>query len=117
MLLNMEKRKFRKLIFESPTVSQGLEPELKTDDFIFDKKLGFGAFGTVWQVTHKITNNKHCIKQVPKEKVLKMIDQFTREVYIMYELDHPHIIKLINHFEDAESFYLIMELAEGGNLF
>jgi serine/threonine protein kinase len=35
----------------------------------------------------------------------------------MYELNHPHIIKLINHFEDAEFFYLIMELAEGGNLF
>lgn len=54
---------------------------------------------------------------MPKEKVTKMLPQFRREVYIMYELNHPHIIKLYNHFEDDKNFYLIMELAEGGNLF
>lgn len=46
-----------------------------------------------------------------------MIPQFRREVLIMYELNHPHIIKLYNHFEDEKSFYLIMEIADGGNLF
>lgn len=46
-----------------------------------------------------------------------MLNQFKREVRIMYELDHPHIIKLKNHFEDANYFYLIVELASGGNLF
>jgi calcium-dependent protein kinase len=35
----------------------------------------------------------------------------------MYDLDHRHIIKLFNHFEDEKFFYLIMEYAEGGNLF
>ena len=27
----------------------------------------------------------------------------------MYKLNHPHIIKLINHFEDDQNVYLIME--------
>ena len=58
----------------------------------------------------------YALKQVPKEKVSKMLSQFRREVYIMYEINHPHIIKLFNHFEDDKFFYLIMELAEG-NLF
>ena len=35
----------------------------------------------------------------------------------MYDLDHKHIIKLFNRFEDEKFFYLIMEYAEGGNLF
>ena len=43
--------------------------------------------------------------------------QFRREVYIMYNLNHPHIAKLYNHFEDEKSFYLILEYAESGNLF
>mmetsp|Transcript_10748 Transcript_10748/g.21003 ORF Transcript_10748/g.21003 Transcript_10748/m.21003 type:complete len:483 (+) Transcript_10748:135-1583(+) len=35
----------------------------------------------------------------------------------MYSLNHPYIIKLVNHFEDDSNFYLILELAEGGSLF
>jgi len=35
----------------------------------------------------------------------------------MYSLDHPNIVKLVNHFEDTKNFYLILELAEGGSLF
>ena len=46
-----------------------------------------------------------------------MQTQFKREVYIMYNLNHPHIAKLFNHFEDEKSFYLIMEFCSEGNLF
>jgi serine/threonine protein kinase len=31
------------------------------------------------------------------------------EVKIMQELDHPHIAKLFDFFEDEENIYLIME--------
>jgi serine/threonine protein kinase len=105
-----------KLLFESPSVSSGEETELKRFDFEFERKMGDGAFGQVWRVRHKTTNQVFALKQVPKEKVSKMLTQFRREVYIMYEINHPHIVKLYNHFEDDKFFYLIMELAEG-NLF
>lgn len=110
------RRQNTKLLFESPSVSSGEEPELKRFDFDFERKLGDGAFGQVWRVRHKKTLQLFALKQVPKEKVSKMLSQFRREVYIMYEINHPHIIKLFNHFEDDKFFYLIMELAEG-NLF
>ena len=45
-----------------------------------------------------------------------MLEQFQREICIMYMISHPHIIKLFSHFEDHSSFYLVMELAENGNL-
>ena len=32
-------------------------------------------------------------------------------------MSHPHIIELYNHFEDDNNFYLILELAESGQLF
>jgi serine/threonine protein kinase len=46
-----------------------------------------------------------------------LLPQIRREVRIMYSLTHPNIIKLYNHFEDDDNFYLIMEIAEGGTLF
>ena len=47
----------------------------------------------------------------------KMTEQINREIEIMYKINHPHIIKLINHFEDDENLYLIMELGAKGQLF
>ena len=42
-----------------------------------------------------------------KENILKqkMADQINREIEIMYKINHPHIIKLCNHFEDDEYIY------------
>ena len=35
----------------------------------------------------------------------------------MYQLQHPNVIQLFNHFEDNESLYLVMELVSNGDLF
>lgn len=86
-------------------------------DFEFQRKLGDGAFGQVWKVRHKNSNKMYAIKQVQKTKVMRIIEQFKREVSIMYSLDHPYLVKLFSHFEDDKFFYLILELVEGGNLF
>jgi serine/threonine protein kinase len=106
-----------KILFDSPSTSTGEEQEIKKSDFEFIKKLGDGAFGQVWKVVHKSTKEVYAIKQVAKEKVVKMQAQFKREVFIMYNLNHENIAKLFNHFEDEKFFYLIMEICEGGNLF
>lgn len=111
------KKQTIKILFESPSIQAGEETEIKKSDFEFIKKLGDGAFGQVWKVCHRLTKETYAIKQVAKDKVVKMQAQFRREVFIMYNLDHQHIAKLFNHFEDDKYFYLIMEICEGGNLF
>ena len=114
----MESKKVpAKYLFESPSVQKVEESEIKRNDFSFEKKLGEGAFGEVWKVIHKTSKKIYAMKQVLKEKVSRMLPQFKREVYIMYNLNHPHIIKLLNHFEDDKNFYLLMEFADGGNLY
>ena len=35
----------------------------------------------------------------------------------MYELNHPNIAKLYNHFEDDFSIYFVLEFAEKGEVF
>jgi serine/threonine protein kinase len=46
-----------------------------------------------------------------------MCEQIKLEVRIMYSLNHEHIIKLYNHFEDNDYFYLIVEYAPKGQLY
>ena len=109
------KRIPKRLLFQPPPLDG--DKETSKTDYSFELKLGDGAFGQVWRVKHKKTLKLYACKQVAKDKVTKMLEQFRREVLIMYELSHQHIIHLYHHFEDTKYFYLIMELAEGGNLF
>ena len=116
--INKVKNRILKL---SPTVKDGYERECTKEDFYSeeDEAIGKGGFGRVWKVRHKDTDKVYVIKVICKQNIIsqKMTDQINRETQIMYNLNHPHIIKLINHFEDDENLYLIMELAAKGQLF
>jgi len=118
----MEVNKVKKrLLFLSPSVTNNAERECNVGDFqsLSRKAIGEGAFGQVFKVRHISTGNLYAIKVISKAKILErsMTEQLKREIRIMYSLNHPNIIKLFNHFEDDSNVYLIMELAEGGNLF
>jgi serine/threonine protein kinase len=110
-----------RMLILSPTVQEGLERECNKDDFeaLDDKALGKGGFGHVWKVRHKVTGKIYAIKVINKDYIKKenMVEQINREIEIMYRTDHPHIIKLYNHYEDEENFYLIMHCASKGQLY
>lgn len=111
------RRILSKLLFDPPEYIEDDHRLSKKSDFEFIKKLGDGSYSNVWRVKHKKSNKTFAIKQVQKSKVHSILSQFTREVEILYNISHPHIIKLFSHFEDDRFFYLIMELMEGGTLF
>jgi calcium-dependent protein kinase len=56
------------------------------------------------------------VKEIPRSKI-KNWDRFLTEVKILQELDHPHVIKLYEYFEDEECVYLVTEICQGGELF
>ena len=105
----------------SPTVELGFERECNKYDFINENKspIGKGAFGEVWKVTHENSQKVYCIKILIKRDIFeqKLINQINKEISIMYNVNHPYSVKLVNHFEDNEKLYLIMELASNGNLY
>ncbi|OMJ92848.1 hypothetical protein SteCoe_4297 [Stentor coeruleus] len=111
----------RRMLFPSPSVLNGAEKEPSVSDFesLTKKAIGEGAFGEVYKVRHKISRELYAIKVVNKKKVVdaNLLPQLRREIRIMYSLNHPHIVKLYNHFEDDNNFYLVLELAEGGTVF
>ena len=114
----LNKVKKRCLIL-SPTVKAGLEPEGKITDFEREREIGKGGFGLVWRVFHKKTKKVYCIKVIEKKGIIeqKLVDQMNREIEIMYILNHPHCLRLKNHFEDDINFYLVMPLATKGQLY
>jgi serine/threonine protein kinase len=110
-----------RILFLSPSVVAGEEKEATKNDFesLTNANIGVGGFGKVYKVKHKVSKNIYAIKVINKGKILEndLTEQMKLEVRIMYKLDHPNIIKLYNHFEDDESFYLILEYAPKGQLF
>ena len=48
---------------------------------------------------------------------MKNQERFQAEIDILRSLDHPHILKLYEYFEDAKNVYLITEMCTGGELF
>lgn len=82
--------------------------------FTIDKELGKGATSVVHKCFEKGTNRPFAVKKVKKTADLKV---FTAEVNALQTVDHPHVIKLINLFEDDHNLYLVLELVTGGELF
>eukprot|EP01022_Parablepharisma_sp_SALTPOND_P028398 TRINITY_DN70906_c0_g1_i1.p1 TRINITY_DN70906_c0_g1~~TRINITY_DN70906_c0_g1_i1.p1 ORF type:complete len:774 (+),score=121.79 TRINITY_DN70906_c0_g1_i1:6250-8571(+) len=111
----------RRVLFLSPSVASGHEHEPRKEDFeaLTSATIGTGGFGKVYKVRHKVSKNVYAIKVINKSKIIEsnLCEQMRLEVRIMYSLNHEHIIKLYNHFEDDDHFYLVLEFAPKGHLY
>jgi len=88
----------------------------KVEDFFkFETKLGEGGFGTVQRGQDKRTDRWHAVKCVRKRGG-KDDHRLQEEIEIMRVLDHPHIVRLVESFEDHKYCHLVLELCEGGEL-
>jgi serine/threonine protein kinase len=67
---------------------------------------------------HKRTGNKVAIKMMAKAN-MKLVEaqQTRREIEVMKMSKHPNVVRLVDFFEDADNFYLVLELMSGGDLF
>lgn len=75
--------------------------------------LGKGAFGTVILFIERATNKKVAIKIILKESLSAQEMGFLRsEIQILSQLDHPHIIKYKECFEDTRYLFLVMDFIE-----
>ncbi|KAL5252316.1 hypothetical protein ACHWQZ_G015177 [Mnemiopsis leidyi] len=91
---------------------QHLEPEeqlppqnLARTDYSLHEKLGAGGFGTVFRATRHKTG-----EQVVAKKIRTDVDIPDQEAELMTELDHPKIIRLLEHFKQRRFTFLILEL-------
>lgn len=83
--------------------------------------LGKGSFGTVLLVRHVVTGKLYAQKQFRKASITvhkKLVEQTKTERTILESVNrHPFVVKLFYAFQDHEKLYLILEYAQGGELF
>ena len=110
-----------RMLFLSPSILSGEERECRKDDFesLANSNIGVGGFGKVYKVRHKISKNVYAIKVINKKKILEhdLVEQIKLEVKIMYKLENNHILKLYNHYEDDDNFYLILQYCAKGQIY
>ncbi|XP_047384436.1 myosin light chain kinase 3 isoform X1 [Sciurus carolinensis] len=78
--------------------------------------LGGGRFGQVHKCTEKSTGLPLAAKII-KVKSAKDREDVKNEINIMNQLSHVNLIQLYDAFESKNSFTLVMEYVDGGELF
>mmetsp|Transcript_155097 Transcript_155097/g.274994 ORF Transcript_155097/g.274994 Transcript_155097/m.274994 type:complete len:482 (+) Transcript_155097:1-1446(+) len=92
-------------IFQNP---HGLQ------DYAHKGLIGDGGFSSVSLSVHKRTGQPRAIKKICK--ISTNGEEFEAELRALVSLDHPHIVKILEYFEDSSNFYVVCELCTGKDL-
>ncbi|XP_021074630.1 serine/threonine-protein kinase BRSK1 [Mus pahari] len=83
-----------------------------------EKTLGKGQTGLVKLGVHCITGQKVAVKIVNREKLSEsVLMKVEREIAILKLIEHPHVLKLHDVYENKKYLYLVLEHVSGGELF
>eukprot|EP01105_Mastigella_eilhardi_P008443 TRINITY_DN2047_c0_g1_i3.p1 TRINITY_DN2047_c0_g1~~TRINITY_DN2047_c0_g1_i3.p1 ORF type:complete len:309 (-),score=94.94 TRINITY_DN2047_c0_g1_i3:100-1026(-) len=83
------------------------------EDYIVLEELGRGTFSVVVKAKCVDSGAEHAVKVISKRHV----EYARKELEIMKNLSHPHIVKLLNIYESETKVFVVMEYADGGELF
>jgi hypothetical protein len=87
---------------------------LVLDRYRLERRLGAGAFGTVWLARDERLERDVAVKILPRERVIG--GRFEREARAAARLAHPAIVTLYEAAVDDEGAYLVSELVRGPTL-
>ena len=79
------------------------------------KKIGRGAFGSVYKIQDKNDNKVYALKEIILNKN-ENLDEIKNEARLLEKIDNENVIKYINSFFYDDSFYLIMEFCSNLDL-
>lgn len=99
----------------------GVVRKMQATDFDPLCCLGKGTYGTVLLVKQACTGKLYAQKQFRKASLTvrkQLVEQTKTERSILESINrHPFVVKLYYAFQDHEKLYLILEYAQGGELF
>ena len=107
--------------FEKGSLLDQISRKMTATDFEPLRCLGKGTYGTVILVKHVATGRLYAQKQFRKASLTvrkQLVEQTKTERTILESINrHPFVVKLYYAFQDHEKLYLILEYAQGGELF
>jgi len=94
-------------------------PSVSIGPYKLGSTLGVGTFGKVKLAVHDTTGQKVAIKIINKSKMqsMDMHEKIRREINILQQLRHPHVIRLYELIDTPTDIFMVMEYVPGGELF
>jgi len=90
----------------------------RLQDFETIQRIGEGAQGAVALVRHKKTKRMFAMKSVKLERMKsEALEQVKREKDVLSHVRHPFLVQLFFSFVEENKIFLVLELANGGELF
>jgi len=83
--------------------------------YTLGERIGEGGFGKVFVARHNVLGLSRAVKRIKKTEEGQ--NRLSAEVKALLSLDHPHVVRLIEFFDEAQYLFLIFELCEGPDLF
>jgi serine/threonine-protein kinase len=82
------------------------------------RELGRGAMGVVYLARHNQTGRMVALKLIVPESAAtrSAVDRFLREVSVLSQLKHPHIVEWLEQGATRGQFWFAMEYVNGSNL-
>ena len=86
-------------------------------EYKIQKRLGIGSYGTVYQVSHKDTNQIYVIKQISLyDLTQEEISNVKMEAKILKTINSKYVVKYFDSFEENNHLNIVMEYCNGGDL-
>ena len=99
-------------------MGDNIRPGFQAGPFVIERNIGSGAFASVWRAHHSISKSPVAIKVINKSTISTPVarTRLQREIALLKKMDHPFIAEFFHVIEDDESYYLVMEYVDNGNL-
>ncbi|EGW32760.1 uncharacterized protein SPAPADRAFT_54782 [Spathaspora passalidarum NRRL Y-27907] len=89
----------------------------RKSNYTFGKTLGAGSFGIVRYARDNGTNEEVAVKIILKKALKGNETMIIDELHLLQQLNNPHIVGFRDWFESKDKFYIVTQLATGGELF
>ncbi|XP_061527219.1 serine/threonine-protein kinase Chk2 isoform X3 [Phycodurus eques] len=119
-VLALSEQRNKVFVFIDLSEEESALPGELRDKYLLTRRIGTGVCGEVKLAFERSTCRKFAVKIINKNN-FKSEGTATRnartEIRILQRIDHPCLIKTQDFYQTDDTFYIVLELMEGGELF
>lgn len=108
-------------LFEAPAITASSSElyDLPCPYILSKKVLGTGSYADVYECKNTVTGAHYAAKRFKKKLIYGMELMLQREFQVLKAVlrEHKNILLMVDYFETSEYFFLVTDLANGGELF